>query len=319
MPEKLQIAGQKIGLGESAKLSVNIARLPSHTDIDLNIHVNRAKEDGPVVLFSGGLHGDEINGIEIVRRIIDEKINEPLRGTIICLPIINIYGFINFSRYVPDGKDINRSFPGSKSGSLASRLAHFMTNSILPVVDYGLDFHTGGDNRTNFPQIRGNFKDPRTKELALSTNAPFIMHSSLISKSLRSMAYKMNKPFLVYEGGESMRMDQQAIEEGINCAKQMLHSLGMSPEVANSEKNSEIYLDASSWIRAKHSGIFHSDVESGEIVTKSQLLGRITDPFGDFTIPILSPNAGYIIGLNNTPIVHQGDALMHIGIEKRRT
>ncbi|MEQ9230907.1 MAG: succinylglutamate desuccinylase/aspartoacylase family protein, partial [Cyclobacteriaceae bacterium] len=194
------IAGNEIQPGEKATLLVNIARLPSHTNIDLVIHVNRSLEPGPVVLLSGGLHGDEINGIEIVRRVIDADLNIPKIGTIICLPIINMYGFINFSRYVPDGKDVNSSFPGSKTGSLASRLAHFLTNSILPVIDYGFDFHTGGDNRANYPQVRCNFKDETAKELALATNAPFIMDSPLIPKSLRNTAFKMGKSLMVYEG-----------------------------------------------------------------------------------------------------------------------
>lgn len=309
----LKINGQTIHPGENAKLTVNIARLPSHTDIDLMMYVNRAEEPGPVVLFSGGLHGDEINGIEIVRRIIDRNLNQPRRGTIICLPIINIYGFINFSRYVPDGKDINRSFPGRKSGSLASRLAQFLTSNILPAVDLGLDFHTGGDNKANFPQIRCNFKDPQARDLAQATNAPFVVHSRLIQKSLRAQAYRMGKSFLVYEGGESMRLDELAVEEGVKCAVNLLSHLGMNE--SDPIEPSPILLKESSWVRSHYSGIFHSDVEPGQIVAKKEIIGSITDPFGDFRHPIKSPASGYIIGLNNTPIVHQGDALIHVGKE----
>ncbi len=313
----LVIAGNSIAPGESAKLSIPIARLPSHTSIDLIVHVNRSREPGPVVLFSGGLHGDEINGIEIVRRIIDQNLNQPKIGTIICLPIINIYGFINFSRYVPDGKDINRSFPGSKSGSLASRVAHFMTNIILPVIDMGLDFHTGGDNRSNFPQVRCSFKDKRAAELARETDAPFIMDSPFIPKSLRNAAYKMGKSVMVYEGGESMRMDELAIEEGIRCAQNLLSHLGMSAPFESDRSRSSIRLHETKWIRGKFSGIFHSEIELGQIVSKGELLGYITDPFGDFRKRIESPGDGYIIGLNNTPIIHQGDALIHLGMEKK--
>ena len=309
----IQIDGHNIHPGESTKLNINIARLPSHTNIDLVVHVNRSEEPGPVVLLSGGLHGDEINGIEIVRRIIDRGLNVPLKGTIISLPIINIYGFINFSRFVPDGKDINRSFPGNKNGSLASRVAHFMTTNILPVVDYGLDFHTGGANRDNFPQIRGNFKDPKTEELAIATNAPFTIHSPLINKSLRSAAFKRGKPFLVYEGGESMRLDDMAVEEGVKCALNFLRHLELAEPIH--EEYSSIRIKESSWVRSRYSGIFHSHVELGHIVSKNEIIGHITDPFGEFEKIVKSPSDGYVIGLNNTPILHQGDAIMHIGKE----
>ncbi len=307
----LQIDGHTIHPGESTKLSINIARLPSHTDIDLVIHVNRSEIPGPIVLLSGGLHGDEINGIEIVRRIMERNINQPLKGTIISMPIINIYGFINFSRYVPDGKDINRSFPGNRNGSLASRVAHFMTSTMLPVVDYGLDFHTGGANRSNFPQVRCTFRDEQAVALAQATNAPFILHSPLIKKSLRDSAYRKGKSFLVYEGGESMRMDEIAIEEGIKCAMNFLSHLEMIP--ATHAEPSSIWIKESAWIRSRYSGIFHSDVELGQIVGRGEEIGQITDPFGDFQKVIKSPGDGYVIGLNNTPIVHQGDALVHLG------
>lgn len=309
----MKIAGQEVKPGESKVIRANIARLPSHTDIDLIVHVNRSKKPGPTVLLSGGLHGDEINGVEVVRRIIDEGLNEPKIGTIICLPIINIYGFINFSRYVPDGKDINRSFPGSKTGSLAARVANFLTKSILPAIDYGFDFHTGGDNRANFPQVRANFRDEKAKKLALATNAPFIMDSPLIAKSLRSTANKMGKSVLVYEGGEAMRINDLAVDEGTKCVKNFLGHLKMIDH--DMPEPSGIIIKESNWVRAKHSGIFHSSVELGQIIEKNDIIGQITDPFGDFQKKITAQSNGYIIGLNNTPIVHQGDALFHVGSE----
>jgi len=307
------IAGHRIKPGEEARLNINIARLPSHTSIDVVVHVNRSGKEGPTVLFSGGLHGDEINGIEIVRRILDRGVNQPLKGTVICIPIINIYGFINFSRYVPDGKDINRSFPGSKEGSLASRVAHFLSHQIMPIIDVGIDFHTGGASRTNFPQVRCNFKDEKTVELARALNAPFIVHSHYIGKSLRATASKQKKPLLVYEGGESMRIDELAVEEGVKCARNFLTHLQM--DHGEKPEPSSILLKETSWVRSKYSGIFQSAVEAGQIISKKDLLGHVTDPFGEFQKTIKSPWNGYVIGLNNTPIVHQGDALLNLGKE----
>lgn len=294
-------------------MEVNIAKLPSHSSIDISITVSRGEKEGPVLLLSGGLHGDEINGIEIVRRMIEQKLYIPEAGTTICIPIINVYGFIHFSRYVPDGKDVNRSFPGNKNGSLASRVAHFLMHEIIPKIDVGIDFHTGGADRTNYPQVRGMLKDAKIEELANAFHAPFTLHANYRPKSLRKAASKLGKKILVYEGGESSRFDELAIQSGIDGALRVMNHLGMiqnSP--AADVENHQI--SRSSWIRARASGLFQSDVEYGQKVTKNQKVGYITDPFGDFKVSIKAPAAGYVIGLNNNPILHQGDAVMHIGI-----
>ncbi|GAF03304.1 succinylglutamate desuccinylase/aspartoacylase family protein [Saccharicrinis fermentans] len=300
--------------GQNEKLEVNIARLPSHSSIDIVINVAQAHEPGPVLLLIGGLHGDEINGIEIVRRIIEEGRNIPKKGTIICIPIINVYGFIHFSRYVPDGKDVNRSFPGSRNGSLASRVANYLMKDIIPKIDYGLDFHTGGAERTNHPQVRCNMKKSENQKLASIFNAPFTVHSAYRPKSLRYAANKLNKNILIYEGGESSRFDEYAIQQGMNGAIRVMKHLGMTTsEVSHPDYENRI-IKSSSWIRAHTSGMFQSMVSSGEKVHKNQVVGNITDPFGDFKIPVKSPTSGFVIGLNNNPILHQGDAVMHIGI-----
>ncbi len=302
--------------GENVKLEVNIARLPSHSPIDIIINVARAVTPGPVLLLIGGLHGDEINGIEIVRRIVEEGKNIPEKGTIICIPIINVYGFINYSRYVPDGKDINRSFPGNKNGSLASRVAYYLMKDIIPKIDYGIDFHAGGADRTNYPQIRCDLKKPGNQELADVFCAPFTLHSEHRQKSLRYWANKINKRILVYEGGESSRFDEMAIQEGINGAVRVMKHLGMTSSETIEPTYENLIIKHSSWVRAHASGIFQSTVFSGERVKKNQLVGYLTDPFGDFKIRVKSPATGYVIGLNNNPILHQGDAVMHIGIVK---
>ncbi len=309
------INNQEILPGETKRINVKIAQLPSHSPIGMAITVSRALEDGPVLLLSGGLHGDEINGTEIVRRMIEYKLNVPKVGTTICIPIINVYGFIHFSRYVPDGKDVNRSFPGNKNGSLASRVAHYLMKDIIPKIDYGIDFHTGGAERTNYPQIRGVMTDPQNVRIAEAFYAPFTLHSSYRPRSLRQAASKMGKYILVYEGGESSRFDEFAISTGLDGVLRFMHFLGMSdhapiPEFVNQMVNH------SSWVRARASGLLQLEVKIGEAVKKNQLLGHITDPFGDFKVPIKSPSTGFIIGLNNNPILHQGDAVMHIGIVK---
>ncbi len=312
----MRINNTEIPLGSIEKLEVNIARLPSHSSIDIVINVARALKPGPVLLLIGGLHGDEINGIEIVRRIVENGWNIPESGTIICIPIINVYGFIHFSRYVPDGKDVNRSFPGNKNGSLASRVANYLMRDIIPKIDYGIDFHTGGADRTNYPQIRCYLKDPKNEELAKIFNAPFTLNSKYRPKSLRYAANKLGKKILVYEGGESSRFDEFAINEGIHGTMRLIKHLGMTSQETTPPTYTNQIINNFSWIRAQGSGIFQTMVASGKQVKKNQLVGYLTDPFGDFKLPVKSPASGFVIGLNNNPILHQGDAIMHIGLTK---
>jgi len=311
----MEIAGYHIAPGVTKTIEANIAKLPSHSDIDISITVARSTEPGPVLLLSGGLHGDEINGSEIVRRLIDSDRHIPLKGTIICIPIINVYGFIHFSRYVPDGKDVNRSFPGNKNGSLASRVAYYLTKNIIPLIDYGIDFHTGGADRTNYPQIRCLMKDEVNTELANVFKARFILDSKFRPKSFRQTASKYGKRILVYEGGESSRFDEFAIKEGMAGALRIMKYLGMADD-APEPTGESLLINSSSWVRSKKSGVFLTEVKNGQLVKKNQVLGTINDPFGGFSNKIKATASGYVIGLNNNPIVHQGDALIHIGVIK---
>jgi predicted deacylase len=300
--------------GESTSVEVNIARLPSRTSIDLVVTVARAIEPGPVLLLLGGLHGDEINGIEIVRRIIEAGHHIPLKGTVICVPILNIFGFIHFSRFVPDGKDVNRSFPGNRNGSLASRLAYYLMKEIVPRIDYGIDYHTGGADRDNYPQVRCVLNDPVNRELARAFCAPFTLHSNFRPKSLRQSAAKLGKRIIVYEGGESARFSEHAITVGINGTLRMMNHLGISSAGVEDPGYHNQEFMHSSWVRARSSGIFQCLVSTGEYVEKNQLVGYITDPFGAFRIQLRTHVSGWIIGLNNNPILHQGDAVVHIGV-----
>lgn len=314
MPEFITISKQKIGLGEQKIIDLNIARLPTYTSIDLPVLVYRAPKDGPVLLLTGGLHGDEINGIEIVRRMIERNIVMPDRGTVIAIPIVNIYGFIQNSRGLPDGKDINRSFPGAKGGSLAKLLAHTLMKEVIPEIDYGIDFHTGGSARANYPQIRCSFKIKKASELAKAFGAPVMMHSGLISKSFRSAAHKKGKEILVYETGESLRYDEYGIEEGIDGAQRLMKHLGMIKE-APAPNKTKIF-NNSTWIRTKNAGLFIAKAELGEELNKRQVLGSIKDPYGELNSRVIAPYDGMVIGLNNCPVVNKGDALIHYAYNK---
>lgn len=313
--EELVINGIRIRPGQSVNIEIAIAKLPTHTLIELPIFIRSSKEPGPVVLISGGVHGDEINGVVTAKRIMEELDEglELLKGTLIFIPLVNIYGFLSNSRTFPDGRDLNRSFPGSKKGSLASSIAFILSNEIIPQIDYGIDFHTGGRMLTNFPQIRVDYKDKVAVDLAKSFGTHFVVNSKYIEKSFRKTAYKAKKHILVYEGGESMRLDEYAIEEGVNGSKRLLKSLGMLAEAPDPMET--IFLKESNWVRAKASGIFNSSVKIGESVKKGQVLARISDPYGQVKIPVKAPTNGHIIGINNLPVINAGDALVHIGKE----
>ena len=288
--------------------------LPSQTPIDIPVIVNKSKEEGPTLLLMGGLHGDEINGIEILRRIIDEKLHVPTKGTIVTIPILNIFGFIHFSREVPDGKDVNRSFPGLKTGSLASRMAYQLMNEIVPNIDYGLDFHTGGASRTNYPQIRCELHDPINQNLAMAFNAPFTIHSKTIPKSFRHSAYNKGKNIIVYEGGEALRFDEFAIKKGIDGYRRLLWKLEMGEKFELDDEEPTIVIKKTKWLRAKNAGLFNPYFYSGSEVKKGQVLGAINGPFGDYKKDVKSPYNGFIVGINNNPVVNPGDALIHLGI-----
>ncbi len=311
--KKIIIDGEEVLPGEKKIINLNIARLVSGTKINLPIFVFRSKKAGPTILLSGGLHGDEVNGVEIIRRMIKNKTFNNLKcGSIIAIPVLNIYGFLNFSREVPDGKDVNRSFPGSKRGSLASRVAYNITNKILKEVDFGIDFHTGGANRYNPPQSRYAPMDERAKEIAQIFNAPISLSAKLINGSLRKQAYQMGTTIVVYEGGESMRFNEEAILKGIECTKKVLSHFGLIKD--NFKVDKTVYCIESSWIRARRAGLMKSITTSGEMVKKGQIMAKISDPFGKSEITIKAPKDGIIIGHSNAPLVNQGDALFHLGI-----
>lgn len=314
MPEKISLGKERVLLGENKVINYDIARLPSGMMINMPVFIFRSKTDGPVLLLSGGLHGDEVNGIEIIRRMISEGQFKNLKcGTIVAVPVLNVFGFLNYSREVPDGKDVNRSFPGDANGSLASRVAYNLTKVILPLIDYGVDFHTGGAARTNYPQIRYSVADKNSELIAKAFAAPFTLNSNLIPKSIRHQGSKMGKPIVVFEGGESMRFDELSIGEAIDGTKRLMSYLGMIEEPYQ-ERNIKLLL-SSSWVRANRSGLFKPFAESGDLVVKNQPLGVINDPFGQYEIKVLSKYEGHVIGHNNNPVVHQGDALFHIGLE----
>ncbi|HLT34342.1 MAG TPA: succinylglutamate desuccinylase/aspartoacylase family protein [Aquaticitalea sp.] len=310
----ITILGQKIPLGASMEINFNIAKLHTATKIEVPVIVKRSKKPGPTILFSAGIHGDEINGVDIVRQIIARNINTPKRGSIICMPIINIFGFLNSRRDFPDGRDLNRVFPGFPNGSLASRVAYRLVNEVIPDVDMIVDFHTGGASRFNAAQIRLIREQPELEKLAKVFGAPFVLYSNHISKSFRSTCYQLGKPILLYEGGKSFYVDNTISKIGVEGAKRILAHFDMlnSKLKANPPKMKTVFVDESKWLRAKQSGMFKAFVPINAHVKCDEILGQITDPYGKIYHEVKSSVDGYIINVNEASLVYQGDALFHV-------
>ena len=303
--------------GESKTINMEIATLHTMTKLKIPIIVERSKYSGPTILLSAGLHGDEINGVEIVRQIITKNINKPKTGTVICIPVINVFGFVNQSREFPDKRDLNRVFPGSKKGSLASRFAYYLLKEIMPHIDYAIDFHAGGASRFNAPQIRIVPKNDELKKLADIFQAPFGLYYKNIESSFRNSCDKLGVKMLLFEGGKSVNINEEVTQEGIEGTKRILDHLGMlnsKKEVIYPEKPT-IYITKSNWIRAKYSGMFHGYTPIGNYVIKGQMLATISDPYGKIEFTVKAPNSGYIINVNDAPIVYQGDAIYHISTQ----
>ncbi|OBX22514.1 hypothetical protein LX77_02150 [Gelidibacter algens] len=310
----ITILGEEIPLGASREINFNIAKLHTATKIEIPIIIERSKIPGPTILFSAGIHGDEINGVDIVRQLIARRINMPKRGTIICMPILNIFGFLSSKRAFPDGRDLNRVFPGSSNGSLASRVAHRLMHEIIPEVDLIIDFHTGGASRFNAAQIRIVRNHPELDELARIFGAPFVLYSNHISKSFRNACFQLGKPILLYEGGKSFYVDNNISKVGVEGVKRILAHYDMLHHriKASPPKMPTVFIEESKWIRAKQSGMFKSAVNVNDKVEIDDVLGQITDPYGKIYHEVKSSIEGYVINVNEASLVYQGDALFHV-------
>lgn len=313
--QPITIADGEFYPGQSGPVEVIAGQLPSGNSVQITAHVYRSYAPGPTMLFLAGVHGDEINGVEIVRRCMQDGIfGRITTGNVIAIPLLNVYGFNNFSRDVPDGKDVNRSFPGTQSGSLASRIAHGLNRNILPHVDYAVDFHTGARGTYNYPQIRYNTEDERAAEMARSFAPPLVVANKSPARSLRRVALKNHDlPVLTFEGGENLRYDAHSIDVGIAGLKRLLRDKKML-ESAPEPSLKTVNVNQSTWIRAGRAGLFQWTKRSGFPVRKGEPIGFIADPQGmKADKRMLAPRDGFMIGHANSAVVSQGDALFHIG------
>lgn len=313
MPQQLIIAGQKIAKGETVNIELPTVKLYTDTSMSMPVFVKRGKRDGPTIFLSAAVHGDELNGIEIISRLIQNKLLNNLKGTLIAVPIVNGYGVLNQSRYLPDRRDLNRSFPGSKRGSLAGRIADLFVNEIIAKCEFGIDLHTGSQHRSNLPQVRANLDDEQTLEMAKAFGVPVVLNSNLRDGSLRECADGLGVRVILYEAGEALRFDELSIRAGEKGIINVMRHLGMLPKSRSKKPHAEPWIArSSSWVRATDSGFTSHKKELGDHVEKGDLLAEIKDPYGNIIDTVLSNSKGIIIGKQNIPLVQEGEAMYHI-------
>jgi len=312
--DDLTINGCTIKPGQRLTLELPVTKLYTHTPIAIPIHVISGRKSGPRMFVCAAIHGDEINGVEIIRRLLKLSVLKRLRGTLISIPVVNAHGFLQHTRYLPDGRDLNRSFPGSERGSLAARLAHLFIEEIVKQCTHGIDIHTGAAHRTNLPQIRAYLDDPETLRLAQAFEVPVLLNSNIRDGSLREAAVELNIPLLLYEAGEALRFDELSIRAGVRGIVNVLRALEMLPASKKKSTGKKPFIArTNNWVRASASGIFVSRLNLGSLVQKNAVLGVISDPFGENETAVTSPYEGIVIGRTNLPLVNEGDALVHIG------
>lgn len=309
----IQMGGVEIAAGERKQVNLNVARLYDFTEMNIPVELIRGKEDGPRLFVSAAIHGDEINGVEIIKRLLNHKALKNICGTLIAVPIVNVFGYNTKSRYLPDRRDLNRHFPGSEKGSLAGQLAHTFMTEIVKQCTHGIDLHTGAIHRSNLPQIRADLDDAETNKLAHAFNVPVMINSKLPDGSLREAARALKIPMLLFEGGEALRHDEQVIRSGLNGVLTLMDEIGMISFKGKKAEDDKLFIALSStWVRAPQSGSLRQIKHIGHRVQKDQVLGYISDPFGGNKIEIKASCTGIIIGAVTMPLLNKGDAVFHI-------
>ncbi|WP_075171055.1 succinylglutamate desuccinylase/aspartoacylase family protein [Neptunomonas phycophila] len=313
MRKSFEIAGITVAPGSRTVVDLPMPKQSNHSNMNMPLHVVHGRRNGPVLFISAAIHGDELNGIEVIRRVLAHKSIAKIVGTLIAIPVVNSYGLIQQSRYLPDRRDLNRSFPGSQKGSLAARLAHLFVEEVVSKCTHGIDLHTGAVHRSNLPQIRADLDDDETRKLAESFGVPVLLNASLRDGSLRGACKEYGIPVLLYEAGEALRYDESSIRAGVTGVMNVMRTLGMLPASRRKGRAYEPYIARKSvWVRATESGMMRMIVSQGEHVAKGELLGYIDDPYSGGQHAVNATHEGVVIGRLELPMVHEGDAVVHI-------
>jgi predicted deacylase len=310
---ELIIGDIAVSPGESRTIDLRVAPMYTHDDLSISVQVVRGRRPGPTLFISAAIHGDEINGVEIIRRVLRHRALRSIRGTLIAIPIVNVYGFLNHTRYLPDGRDLNRSFPGSAKGSLTGRVAHTFVQEIVSQCTHGIDLHTGARHRSNFPQIRADLDNAEAFAMTEAFGVPLAIDAKIRDGSLRQCAGDADIPVILYEAGEALRFEEVYIRAGVKGIVNVMRSIGMLPKSRSKKaRRAPIVSDQTSWLRSPESGILRTFVALGEKVEEGSVIAMVADPLGSAETPVLAPSSGVVIGRTNLPLVYEGDAIFHI-------
>ncbi len=313
MAGSLGIGGVEVPPGRRQIIDLPVTHLSTHTPMTMPVQVVNGRRSGPRLFICAAVHGDEVNGVEIIRRVLKLAALKRLRGALVAVPVVNVFGFVSLSRYLPDRRDLNRSFPGSARGSLAARLAHLFLGEIVARCSHGIDLHTGAIHRENYPQIRANLDDPETERMARAFAIPVVINSGFREGSLREAAAQRGVPVIVYEASEALRFDEFAVRAGVRGVLGVMRDLGMIAPRRKPRQVEPMLVRSTTWVRAPQSGVLRRAVALGKQVRKGDRMGAIADPFGGNEVEIHAPVEGIVIGGTNLPLVYEGDALFHIG------
>lgn len=321
MPDRApyQLGSRRVAPGARQTVELPVSVLSDHTPVTISVHVVHGRRPGPTLFVSAAVHGDEVIGVEIARRLMRMPALDTLRGTLLIAPIVNTFGFLNHSRYLPDRRDLNRSFPGSPSGSLAARLAHLFTTEIIARSQYGIDLHSAAIHRTNLPQVRISASKPETLALAEAFGAPVIVNAPLREGSMRQAAQTLGVDVLLFEAGEGLRFDEFAVRAGVSGILRVMRTLEMVPKKGIAmPKAASVHATSSRWMRAPAGGLLRMFKTTGDLVDEGEVLGIVSDPFGEVESEVIASSRGLIIGRTNLPIVNEGDALIHVATIRQK-
>jgi len=305
------VGGHEVRPGTADHFELPIGRLVTGTDMALPVRVVHGAEPGPTAWLNAAIHGDEVGGVEVITRVLAGLDPATVRGTLLAVPVVNVWGFVGGDRFLPDRRDLNRSFPGSPTGSLAAQIAHLFMTEVVDRCSVGIDLHTASDNRANLPQVRADLDDPETRRLAEAFGAPVMVHARNRAGTLRQAAGRRGATVLLYEGGEALRFDAAAISAGVDGVCRVLAAIGMV-DGPTAPGQPSVESRTTGWVRAGRSGILHLAVDLGDRLERRQVLGTIDDAFGNAVAAVRANRAGTVVGITRSPLVNRGDAVAHL-------
>ncbi len=314
---ELKISGIRVAAGETREIYLKVSESFMSSAIQVPVTVIRGRKSGPTAFITAAIHGDEINGVDIVRRLIFDVDHENLAGTLIAIPVVNIPGFLTQSRYLPYHRDLNRFFPGKKGGHNADRMASLLFNEVISKCDFGVDLHTAADGRMNLPHVRGDMSNPRVRSLARSFGATVVVDQRGLKGSLRREATDAGVPTILFEAGETGKFSHKISMAGLRGVLSVLSGMGMWPEAEKIRPPFQVIVKESDWIRAEKGGILELDIKPGELVYENDLIGSVLNPFGKTVTRIRSPFTGIVIGVTTAPLTIPGTGIAHIARLKK--